>query len=59
MPEAQGTQEPVYPQPRSFRLDDLSRSLLGQLATKLGVSQADIVRLAIRKFAVLEGVKTK
>jgi len=48
-----------YPKPRSFRLDETARELLILLSKKKGVSQADIIRLALRSFADLEGVKTK
>jgi predicted DNA-binding protein len=41
----------------SFRLTPEAIALIKQLAKKLGVSQADIVEMAIRKKAEEEGVK--
>lgn len=39
----------TYPTPKSFRFDKTTTDMLEKLRTKLGVSQADIVRLGIRK----------
>lgn len=47
-----------YPHPRSFRLDEATDTLLLELKEKFGVSQADVVRLAIRKLHEME-VKQK
>lgn len=39
----------AYPTPKSFRFDKTTTDMLEKLREKLGVSQADIVRLGIRK----------
>lgn len=54
--ETAAQQESPYAQPRSFRLDKTSRKLLDKLSEKLGVSQADVVRLSIRRLADIEKV---
>lgn len=43
--------------PTSFRLTDDARELIRLLVQKKGVSQTDIVELAIRKLAEFEKVK--
>lgn len=48
-----------YPHPRSFRLDEGTDTLLLELKAKFGVSQADVVRLAIRKLHEQEIGKSK
>ena len=48
-----------YAAPRSFRLDDASLYILRQLSKKLSISQADIVRLALRRLGESEKIKTK
>ena len=44
-------------QPTSLRLSPEAKRLLAELARKLGVTQAAIVEMAIRRFAESEGVK--
>jgi len=44
-------------QPTSLRLSPEAKSLLVELAKKLGVTQAAIVEMAIRRYAKSEGVK--
>jgi hypothetical protein len=55
MPEA-ATQS-MYAAPRSFRLDDDSLGILRQLSKKLSISQADVVRLALRRLGEAEKLK--
>lgn len=59
MPEAKETTASPYPVPRSFRLDATAREYLELLQNEMGVSQADVVRLAIRGLAEQRGVKLK
>ncbi len=44
-------------QPTSLRLSPEAKRLLAELAKKLGVTQAAIIEMAIRRFAESEGVK--
>ena len=37
--------------PASFRLTDEVRDLIAEIAARLGVSQAAVIELAVRKFA--------
>jgi len=46
-----------YAAPRSFRLDDDSLVILRQLSQKLSISQADVVRLALRRLGEAEKLK--
>ena len=41
----------------SFRLSPEARRLLKQLARRLGLSQAAVIELMVRKFAEKEGAK--
>lgn len=43
----------------SFYLSDEARELLRQLSAKLGISQAAIVEMLVRKFAEQEGVSSE
>lgn len=43
----------------SYRLSALAIRLVSQLAEKLGVSQAAVMEMAIRKMAEAEGIETK
>jgi hypothetical protein len=43
----------------SFRLSPAALELIAQLAQHLGLSQAGVVELAVRKLAVSEGVVLK
>lgn len=44
-------------QPTSLRLSPEAKRLLTELARKLGVTQAAIVEIAIRRLAEIEGIK--
>lgn len=44
-------------QATSIRLSPEAKSLLENLASKLGVTQASIIEIAIRRLAEIEGVK--
>lgn len=53
------TQDKLYGSPRCFRLNYVTKGLLEKVAEKLGLAQADVVRLAIRRMAEIEGVIPK
>lgn len=41
---------------RTYRLDPETLKLMAALAQKLGVAQTDILRIAVRRMAAVEGV---
>lgn len=45
--------------PNSYRLSEEARNLIVRLAEHLGLSQANVIEMAVRQLARREGIKAK